>query len=239
MNGDAVMARSLAAGIAEKSPALDAVDIGLCPPSPYLAAVAEVLAGQRVQLGAQDVSRHAGGAYTGEVSASMLRDMGCTLVLVGHSERRQYHGESNQLVAEKFAQARHCGLLPVLCVGETLAQREAGQTRSVVTAQVGAVLEHCGRQAFAGAVVAYEPVWAIGTGRTASAEQAQEVHGHIREQLSGGGIEAGAIRIIYGGSVKADNAAELFAMPDIDGGLIGGAALKLDDFLSICEAAHN
>ena len=239
MNGDLAQARSLAGGIVEKSRRLEAMDIGLCPASPYLAAVAERLAGHRVQLGAQDLSRHAGGAYTGEVSGAMLRDLGCTMVLVGHSERRQYHGESDLLVAEKFAQAQQSGLLPVLCVGETLEQREAGQTRAVVSAQVAAVLEQCGHQALAGAVLAYEPVWAIGTGRTASAEQAQEVHGQLREQLSAAGVEAQAVRIIYGGSVKADNAAELFAMPDIDGGLIGGAALKLDDFMSICEAAGN
>ncbi len=207
MNGNRVLARSLGAGIAQRSTDLGAVDIGLCPPSPYLAAVAETLTGSRVQLGAQDLSRHAGGAFTGEVSGSMLRDLGASLVLVGHSERRQYHAESDQLIAEKFAQAQQCDLLPVLCVGETLAQREAGQTRAVVSAQVGAVLEHCGHQALAGAVVAYEPVWAIGTGRTAGAGQAQEVHGHIRAQLSEAGVESGAVRIIYGGSVKADNAA--------------------------------
>lgn len=239
MNGDLEKARSLAGGIAEKSAQLDAVDIGVCPPSPYLAAVAQALDDQPVLLGGQDLSQHVSGAYTGEVSGEMLRDLGCALVLVGHSERRQYHGESSDLVAEKFARAQQSGLMPVLCVGETLSQRESGQTRSVVTAQLDAVIARCGPQALSDAVVAYEPVWAIGTGRTASPAQAQEVHGQIREQLANAGAAAEGIRIVYGGSVKSGNAGELFAMADIDGGLIGGAALNVDDFMSICAAACN
>ncbi len=239
MNGDMALARSLAGGIVENSAGMGAMDIGVCPPSPYLAAVADALDGHPVMLGGQDLSVHASGAYTGEVSGAMMKDLGCEIVLVGHSERRQYHGESDVLVAEKFSRAQQSGLMPVLCVGESLAQREAGQTRPVVSAQVAAVIEHCGPQALSAAVVAYEPVWAIGTGLTASPEQAQEVHEQIREQLAQAGVEAQSVRIIYGGSVKADNAAELFAMADIDGGLIGGAALKVGDFMSICEAACN
>ena len=239
MNGDLQLARSLAGGIVKDCAGLDAVDIGLCPPTTYLAAVAEALADTPVLLGGQDLSQHANGAYTGDISGDMLRDMGCTLVLVGHSERRQYHAESNLGVAEKFARALECGLMPVLCIGETRAQYEAGQTQAVVSAQVAAVLEHCGQQALSNAVLAYEPVWAIGTGLTASPEQAQEVHGHIREQLHAAGVAAQSVRIIYGGSVNINNAGELFAMADIDGGLIGGASLKVDDFVSICRVASN
>ena len=200
----------------------------VCPPFPYLAEVAEQLRGSPVGLGAQNVSEHAQGAYTGEVSAAMLKELGCRYAIVGHSERRQVYGETDAQVAAKFAAARAAGLTPILCVGETLAEREAGRTEEVVARQLGAV-------AFKDGVLAYEPVWAIGTGRNATPEQAQEVHGFMRERLPP------ALRdstpILYGGSVKPQNAAAIFAMPDVDGGLIGGASLVAADFLAILRAA--
>ncbi len=239
MNGDLGQAQSLSTGIVQNCTNLDSVDIGMCPPSIYLSTVAEELKDQPILLGAQDLSRHENGAHTGEVSGSMLREIGCSLVLVGHSERRQDHAESNHMVAEKFERAQECGLTPILCIGETQAQFENGQTQKVVSGQINAVLEHCGQQAMSNAILAYEPVWAIGTGLTASPEQAQGVHEYIRGQLSKAGVAAEDVRIIYGGSVNSSNAAELFAMADIDGGLIGGASLKIDDFVSICKAASN
>jgi triosephosphate isomerase len=239
MNGDLGQAQSLSAGIIQNCTNLDAIDIGVCPPSVYLTAVAEELKDQPILLGAQDLSRHDNGAHTGEVSGSMLRDIGCSIVLVGHSERRQDHAESNQMVAEKFKRAQECGVTPILCIGETQAQFESGQTHNVVSGQIKAVLELCGEQALSSVILAYEPVWAIGTGLTASPDQAQGVHEYIRELLSKAGAVAEDVRIIYGGSVNSNNAAELFAMADIDGGLIGGASLKIDDFVSICKAASN
>jgi triosephosphate isomerase len=214
------------------------VEAAVCVPYPYLAQARAVLEGSRVGWGAQDVSEHVQGAFTGEVSGTMLADFGCRIVLVGHSERRSFYGDTDAVVAAKFAGAQKAGLTPVLCVGESLAEREAGITGDVVTRQIDAVLEKNGIEAFADAVVAYEPVWAIGTGRTASPEQAQEVHALIRARFArdSAGIAA-ALRILYGGSVKANNAAELFGQPDIDGGLIGGASLVAADFLAICAAA--
>jgi triosephosphate isomerase (TIM) len=210
----------------------------VCVPFPYLAQTQSVLSGTPVAWGAQNLSEQPQGAFTGEVSAAMLLDFACRYVLVGHSERRAIYGESDALVAEKFAAALAAGLCPVLCVGETLDQREAGQTVAVVSAQMDAVLKRAGVAAFSGAVVAYEPVWAIGTGRTATSEQAQEVHAAIREQIAGADAKvAEGLQILYGGSVKPNNAVELFGMPDIDGGLIGGAALVAADFLAICRAA--
>ena len=189
-------------------------------------------------LGAQDVSSNEKGAYTGEVSASMLADVGATHGLVGHSERRQYHQESNELVARKFLAAHNAGLTPVLCVGETLEQREAGESESVVGAQLTAVLELVGVAAFARAVLAYEPVWAIGTGRTASPEQAQAMHAFLRGVVASHDARiADSLPILYGGSVKPDNATELFSQPDVDGGLVGGASLVARDFLAIAQAA--
>ncbi|HEX9433481.1 MAG TPA: triose-phosphate isomerase [Burkholderiales bacterium] len=196
----------------------------VCPPFPYLAEVAERLRGTPLALGAQNVSEHAQGAYTGEVSAAMLADVGCRYVIVGHSERRQIFGESDAEVAAKFAAARSAGLTPILCVGETLAEREGGRTEEVVARQLGAV-------AFSQAVLAYEPVWAIGTGRNATPEQAQAVHAFLRKRV---GQDT---PILYGGSVKPQNAAAIFAMPDVDGGLIGGASLVAADFLAILQAA--
>lgn len=214
------------------------VSVAVCVPFPYLAQAQSVLTGTPVAWGAQSLSEHTQGAFTGEVSAAMLQDFACRYVLVGHSERRAIYGESDALVADKFAAALAAGLCPILCVGETLAQREAGKSVEVVAAQMDAVLQRVGVAAFVGAVVAYEPVWAIGTGRTATSEQAQEVHAAIRAQVSAADVKVGnGLQILYGGSCKPSNAVELFGMPDIDGGLIGGASLVAADFLAICRAA--
>lgn len=213
-------------------------EVAVCAPFPYLAQLQALLASTQVRWGAQSVSEHVSGAYTGEVSAAMLCEFGCRYVLVGHSERRSLFGESDAVVAAKFVAAREAGLVPILCLGETLVEREAGATAAVVSRQLDAVIDRAGVAALASAVVAYEPVWAIGTGVTASPAQAQEVHAAIRERVAD--LDAGlaeGLRILYGGSVKPQNAAELFAQDDIDGGLIGGAALVADDFLAICQAA--
>jgi triosephosphate isomerase (TIM) len=212
-------------------------DVAVCAPFVFLSEVAATLAATDLRWGAQDVSAHEHGAYTGEVSAAMLRELGCRYALVGHSERRAYHAESDELVAQKAQAALGKGVTPIVCVGETLAEREAGQTEAVVKRQLAAVihkLAHCAAEM----VVAYEPVWAIGTGRTASPEQAQAVHAVLRAQLQAATGHGERMTILYGGSVKADNAATLFAQADIDGGLIGGAALKVTDFVAICRAAR-
>lgn len=214
------------------------VAVAVCVPFPYLAQAQSLLTNTPVAWGAQNLSEQAQGAFTGETSAAMLQDFACQYVLVGHSERRAIYGESDTLVAEKFAAALAAGLRPILCVGETLAEREAGRTVEVVSAQMAAVLNRVGVAAFVNAVVAYEPVWAIGTGRTATSDQAQEVHAAIRAQVAKADAKVAAgLQILYGGSVKPSNAAELFGMPDIDGGLIGGASLVAADFLAICRAA--
>lgn len=238
MHGSRSMSEALAGEIAADLPS--AVDVVLFPPFPYIAALAARHAEAGLGFGAQDVSEHEGqGAYTGEVSAAMLADVGANWTLVGHSERRQYHHESDELVARKFAAARAGGLTPVLCVGETLEQREAGETEAVIGRQLRAVLALNGVASFDTAVIAYEPVWAIGTGRTATPEQAQQVHAFIRSQLAQeDAMIARLTRLLYGGSVKPANAAELFAQPDVDGGLVGGACLTSADFLAICAAAH-
>lgn len=210
----------------------------VCAPAPYLAQCDGALAGTAVAWGAQDVSAHANGAYTGEVSASMLAEFGCSYVIIGHSERRAYHLESNELVADKAQAALDAGMTPIVCVGETLAQREAGHTAHVVAAQLAAVLTRVGAAAIGRLVLAYEPVWAIGTGKTATPAMAQEVHAQLRAQLlAQNAVAADTVQILYGGSMKPDNAHELMAQPDIDGGLIGGAALKAADFLAILHAA--
>lgn len=212
--------------------------IAVCVPFPYLAQARAVLDGSKVAWGGQDVSEHAQGAYTGEVSGAMLADFGCRYALVGHSERRSYYGDTDAVVAAKFAAALKVGLIPVLCVGETLAEREAGVTGAVVTRQIDAVLAGSGIAAFSRAVVAYEPVWAIGTGRTASPAQAQDVHALIRARFaSESAAVAAELKVLYGGSVKPGNAKELFGQADIDGGLIGGASLVAEDFLAIHAAA--
>ena len=213
------------------------VDCAVCVPFPYLAQAQQELSGSAVKWGAQDVHQMEKGAYTGEVSAAMLCDFGCGYVIVGHSERRAYYSESSRLVAEKFLAARQAGITPILCMGETLEQRENGTTESVVAEQLDALVQSGGVQALHHAVVAYEPVWAIGTGKTATAAQAQAVHTFIRQLVASHDSQIAAeLCILYGGSVKANNAAELFAMPDIDGGLIGGASLVADEFLAICRA---
>jgi triosephosphate isomerase len=211
---------------------------GVCVPHPYLAQVQLLLAGTPIALGAQDVSTHAGGAYTGEVSAAMLRDFGVRYCIVGHSERRQHHRESEVEVALKAKHALAAGITPIVCVGETLAQREAGETEAVVKRQLAAVIHENGH-CISEIAVAYEPVWAIGSGRTASPEQAQAVHAVLRAQIRAATPHAERVAILYGGSMNAANAAELLAQPDVDGGLIGGAALKGADFLSILRAASH
>ncbi|AWH50235.1 triose-phosphate isomerase [Isoptericola jiangsuensis] len=214
------------------------VEVVILPPLPYLGELVEDFGETGLVFGAQDVSSNEKGAYTGEVCAAMLHEVGARYGLVGHSERRQYHNESSELVARKFAAALHAGLVPVLCVGETLEQREAGQTEAVIAGQLAPVLALVGGEGFANAVVAYEPVWAIGTGKTASKEQAQQVHAFIRGEVARIDARiADSLPILYGGSVKPDNAGELFAQPDVDGGLVGGASLVAADFLAIAEAA--
>jgi len=225
----------LLAGIVGGRPYI--ADVAVCVPFPYLSETAVALAATDIRWGGQDCSPHEQGAYTGEVSAAMLREFGCRYAIVGHSERRQYHAESDQLVADKAKAALSQGVTPIVCVGETLAQREAGQTEAVVKRQLSVVihtLAHCAGEM----VVAYEPVWAIGTGKTATPEQAQSVHALLRAQLAAATPRAADMKILYGGSVKPDNAATLFGQADIDGGLVGGASLKAADFVAICRSAH-
>jgi triosephosphate isomerase len=220
-------------------PAELSVDIAVCPPFVYLWEAARLLKESSIALGGQSVCAEAIGAFTGEVSATMLKDVGCRYVIVGHSERRAIYKEDDALVARKFLAAQSHKLTPILCVGETLEERERGQTMSVVSRQLAAVLDVAGVESLQDAVLAYEPVWAIGTGKNATAAQAQEVHAHIRAEVAGrNGKIAAALRVLYGGSVKAGNAREIFSMPDVDGGLIGGAALKAEEFLKICAAAQ-
>lgn len=235
MNGSLQANRELVANVLTGWGGVHQAEVAICPPAVYLSQVAQLITQSNVGLGAQDVSKADAGAYTGEVSANMLAELECRFAIVGHSERRDYHAETDADVAEKFVAAQKHGLIPVLCVGETLEQRDAGEALLVIGEQIKAVLELAGRDAFAKAVVAYEPVWAIGTGRTATPEQAQEVHAFIREQL--GAVGAG-VRVLYGGSVKAANAEELFAQDDIDGALVGGASLVAEEFLAICRAAE-
>jgi triosephosphate isomerase len=227
-----------AALLSALKPALAGIEAVVCVPFPYLAQAQAELTGSSIAWGAQNVSEQAKGAFTGEVSASMLLDFGCTYVIVGHSERRSLYGESDALVARKYVVAQAAGLTPILCVGESLAERESGVTEAVVSRQLDAVIEAAGVASLAKAVIAYEPVWAIGTGKTASPEQAQAVHAFIRGRVAAlDASVADQLVIQYGGSVKAANAAELMAQPDIDGGLIGGASLVADEFVAICRAA--
>jgi triosephosphate isomerase len=232
MHGSRAANSALLDAIVAGAPAAQAVECALCAPYPYLGQLAERLSGMTIVWGAQNVSEHAQGAYTGEVSATMLAEFGCRYVIVGHSERRQWYGESDAAVAAKFAAVQAAGMTPILCVGETLAERDASYTEQVVGRQLDVVLARAGVQAFAGAVVAYEPVWAIGSGRTASPEQAQAVHALLRAKVLPG------TRLLYGGSVKPGNAEAIFAMPDVDGGLIGGASLVAAEFLAIVRAAQ-
>jgi triosephosphate isomerase (TIM) len=238
MNGSKAGVGDLLDGIKAGMGGISKAEVAVCPPYVFLPAAESALAGTEVCWGAQNLSTEKSGAFTGEVAASMLTDFGCTYVIVGHSERRTLYGEDDATVAKKFAVARAAGLKPILCVGETLEEREQGVTEQVVARQLDAVMELEGSAALADGVIAYEPVWAIGTGKTASPEQAQEVHAFIRGRVAeqDAGVAEG-VRILYGGSMKPDNAAELMAKPDIDGGLIGGASLKAGDFLGICKAA--
>ena len=230
---NAVLLDAIKAGLA----GLTGVDSAVCVPFPYLHQVQASLGGSAIGWGAQDAHQLEKGAYTGEVAAGMLTDFGCHYVIVGHSERRSLYGESSALVAEKFVAVQKAGMKPILCIGETLEQREAGTTEAVVAEQLDAVIALAGVKALADAVLAYEPVWAIGTGKTATPEQAQAVHAFIRQRIAGlDAAVAESLCILYGGSVKAANAAELFAMADIDGGLIGGASLIAEEFLAICKA---
>lgn len=237
LHGDRAFARTLLDAIAA-APAARGVELIVLPPTPYLGELADRYARDGLAFGGQDLDVNDQGAYTGETSGRMLRDVGARYVLVGHSERRQYHEEDSQRVAEKFVAAQKAGLVPILCVGETLGQREAGHTEWAIQRQLEPVLALAGIAAFERAVVAYEPVWAIGTGRTASPEQAQEVHAYLRGELRAHDARiAGSLPLLYGGSVKPANAAELFSQPDVDGGLIGGASLVAQDFLAIAAAA--
>ncbi|MGF1612536.1 MAG: triose-phosphate isomerase [Gammaproteobacteria bacterium] len=239
MNGTHESAQPLVEGIMSGMGGVSRAEVAVCPPFVYLEFVGAAIRGTRIALGAQNVSKEDMGAFTGEIAAPMLKDLGCRYVIVGHSERRTLYGEDDRLVAEKYVRARKEGLTPILCVGELLEEREAGDTEKVVVRQLDAVIDLAGVASLADSVIAYEPVWAIGTGRTATPEQAQEVHGFIRQRIAAQSQEsAERVRILYGGSVNAKNAAELFKMTDIDGGLIGGASLKAADFLTICQAAN-
>ena len=240
MNGDQQMVTdlllSLAALVEQQEPEADLI---VCPPAIYLPLASKLIEGKTICLGAQTLSEHSNGAYTGELSLAMLEDLQLNFVIVGHSERREYFGESNADVANKFAVATNSSITPILCVGETLAQRQAGKTLDVIAEQIDAVFAVAGDHAFGNSVIAYEPVWAIGTGETATPEQAQEVHAAIRQMLAEKNLRyAERTHILYGGSMKPNNAAELLAQPDVDGGLVGGASLKADDFYAIARAAR-
>jgi triosephosphate isomerase len=238
MNGSLASNQELLRAILPPLARLPEAQYAVCVPYPYLAQAQSHVAGSNVSLGAQDVCQFDSGAYTGAVSASMLADFGCRYVIVGHSERRAMFGDSDEVVTLKFDAALKAGLTPILCIGETLQERESGAAEAVVSRQLDSVVRRCGIGAVARGVVAYEPVWAIGTGRTATPQQAQAMHAFVRGRLAGTDRDvAERLQILYGGSVKASNAAELFAMRDVDGGLIGGASLVADEFISICRAA--
>jgi len=238
MNAGRAFNQELLAHLGVALSGFDGADVAVCVPAPYFAQVGQLVAGSPVALGAQTLSEHTSGAYTGEVSAAMLLEFECRYVIVGHSERRALFGETNALVAAKYTAADKAGLVPIACVGETWPEREAGATEAVIAAQLDAVLEVAAGESLAKAVFAYEPVWAIGTGKTATPEQAQAVHAFIRSRIAfRDPVAAAGMRILYGGSVSAGNATALFACPDIDGGLVGGASLKAADFAAICKAA--
>ncbi|HLD14195.1 MAG TPA: triose-phosphate isomerase [Burkholderiales bacterium] len=238
MHGTQAEAAALVQGIRQGLTTVKAAEVAVCPPAILIPPVAALLKGSAVAWGGQNLSVHKSGAYTGEISGAMLKDYGCTYVIVGHSERRALYGEGDKLVAEKFGAAQAAGLIPILCIGETLAEREANQTETVVARQLDAVIQMHGIATLKNSVIAYEPVWAIGTGKTASPQQAQDVHAFIRGRLATHDkAVADEVRILYGGSVKGANAKELFGQADIDGGLIGGASLQAEEFLTICRAA--
>lgn len=238
MNGSRTSAEELLEGVRSGAAELSGVDIVVCPPYPYIPQAEATLKGSNVAWGGQSLSTETSGAFTGEVAASMLLDFGCEYVIVGHSERRALYGESNDIVAKKFSTAVDAGLTPILCVGETLEERESGVTEEVVGRQLDAVIDKVGIDLLSKGVIAYEPVWAIGTGKTATPDQAQDLHAFIRSRIAAKDNKvAENMPILYGGSMKPANAAELISKPDIDGGLIGGASLKVEAFLSICRAA--
>ena len=238
LNGSKSSVRALVEGLLGGIGDVSNAEVVICPPYIFIPAIARQVGSAAIAWGSQDVAKEDSGAYTGEISVAMLKEYGCTYAIVGHSERRSLFGDSNQIVAEKFAAAIKGGVRPILCVGELLEEREAGKTESVVEAQLKAVVDHCGIESFNDAVIAYEPVWAIGTGKTASPQQAQDVHAFIRGWVAARSADVAAkIQILYGGSVKGANAAELFSQEDIDGGLIGGASLDANEFLTICKAA--
>jgi triosephosphate isomerase len=240
MNGTKAEAAELLRGIIAGVSGMSKVDVAVCPPFPYLQVAEDMLKDTAIGWGSQDVSAEEGGAFTGQVSAAMLNDFGCRYAIVGHSERRQFNGETDAIIARKYAQAQAAGLVPILCVGETLEERESGKTEEVVARHIDAVLSTAGPEALALGVVAYEPVWAIGTGVTATPDQAQEVHAFLRGRVAAKSRDvADGLRMLYGGSMKPGNAAELIGRPDIDGGLIGGAALKAADFVAICQAGED
>ena len=239
MNGSRASVAELLGGLKAGIGQVTTAEVAVCAPAIYLPDTQAALTATPIKWGGQDLSVHASGAYTGEIAGSMLNDFGCHYVIIGHSERRAYHAETDETVAQKFAAARAVGLVPILCVGETLEEREQGITEEVVGRQLDAVVAHCGIDTVGEGVIAYVPVWAIGTGMTATPEQAQQVHAFIRARLAAGSqAVADGMRILYGGSMNPKNAAELVAQPDIDGGLIGGASLKAPDFLAVCSAAN-
>ena len=239
MNGSRESIRTLLDGVKAGMGDVKNAEIAVCAPAIYIPLVEELLSGSAVSWGGEDLSVHESGAYTGEIAASMLNDFHCKYVIIGHSERRTYHNESDELVAEKYEAAMNAGLVPIFCIGETLDEREQGVTNDVVARQIDAVINKLGGAALAKGVIAYAPVWAIGTGKTATPEQAQEVHAFIRGRIAESDAAiADAVQILYGGSMNAGNASELLAQADIDGGLIGGASLKPDDFLAIAKAAN-
>lgn len=237
MNGTKASAQALLSGVVTGAASISKAEIVVCPPFPFLSLSEQLLTSSSVQLGAQTVSTESSGAYTGEVSASMLAEFGCRYVIIGHSERREYYGETDEIVAKKLSACLAQGLTPILCVGESLQQREQNQTESVIAGQIDGIVSRIGIDAFNQIEIAYEPIWAIGTGMTATPEQAQAVHAFIRQRIAKDSqVIAEKIRILYGGSMKAANAHDLLSQPDIDGGLIGGASLVADDFLAICQA---
>ncbi|MCK7574895.1 MAG: triose-phosphate isomerase [Chromatiales bacterium] len=239
MNGTRAGAESLIRGVLAGSSGISKAEIAVCAPFVFLDLGQRLLSGSLVRLGAQNVCTEAGGAYTGEISAEMLSEFGCRYVICGHSERREYYGETDAIVAKKLTMVASAGMTPILCVGETLEQREQGFMETVIASQIDAIIEANGIESFGRIEIAYEPVWAIGTGKTATPEQAQEVHAFIRRRIAAyDAAIAEKVRILYGGSMKPSNAAELLAMPDIDGGLIGGASLVAEDFLAICQAGE-
>ncbi|MHB8623895.1 MAG: triose-phosphate isomerase [Sulfuricaulis sp.] len=238
MNGSRAESLAILGTVKQGASSISKTELAVCPPFILIPLAAEKLAGSQISWGGQNLSVHKSGAYTGEVSGPMLKDFGCTYVIVGHSERRMFYGENDALVGEKYGAAQAVGLVPILCVGETLQEREGNQTQAVVARQLDAVIDKYGIGSMKGAVIAYEPVWAIGTGKTATPQQAQDMHYFIRDRLAAKDkTVATDVRILYGGSMKAGNAQDLLAQPDIDGGLIGGASLQPDEFLTICRAA--